>query len=236
MSQTIPITNIEKQSKSLTTKYDTVQMTFYITYVLLLTTGTITLVEAIATNNSVIRHIMNLETCISLIAGYFYSQFINKMNTDRGNINYKEINEMRYTDWFITTPIMILVIMLSLGYMNNQKVHLLIYITTALLNFGMLFSGYLGEINTISKSTATIIGFIFFTAMFSIIYISFVHGSKSLFNYTLFGLYFIIWSIYGIVYLFDEENKNIIFNILDLISKCIIGIGLWAYFTKTIVL
>jgi bacteriorhodopsin len=235
MSQTVPIANIEKQSKSLTTKFDTVKMTFYITYVLLLTTGTVTLVEAIATHNSVLRHIMNLETCISLIAGYFYSQFINKMNADRGNIDYKEINEMRYTDWFITTPIMILVIMLSLGYVNNQKVHLHIYLSAALLNFAMLFSGYLGEVNTISKTTACIIGFVFFAAMFSVIYFSFVRGSKSLFNYTLFGLYFIIWSIYGIVYLFDEETKNIIFNILDLISKCIIGLGLWAYFTKTIV-
>ena len=41
-----------------------------------LTTATITFIEAISTKTPQIRHIMNLETVISVVAAYFYKQFI----------------------------------------------------------------------------------------------------------------------------------------------------------------
>lgn len=233
---------------------------FYFTYVLLLTTGTITLIEAISTNSPAIRHVMNLETCISLIAGYFYSQFIAKVttvtnantnantntntnantntNTNTNSIiNYKDINETRYNDWFITTPLMILVIMISLSYNNTGRlsIHIGTYITAILLNFGMLYSGYLGEKNTISKKTGCTVGFLFFIGLFALIYFQFVKGSSKLFNFVLFGIYLVIWGLYGIVYLLDEERKNVAYNVLDLISKCFVGLGLWMYFTKILI-
>jgi len=40
--------------------------------------------------------------------------------------------------------------------------------------------------------------------------------------------------MYGIVYNFNEMNKNIITNYLDLTAKCLIGIGLWVYYVKII--
>jgi hypothetical protein len=46
----------------------------------------------------------------------------------------------------------------------------------------------------------------------------------------------VVWSLYGLVYLLGDVYKNIAFNLLDLIAKCFIGIGLWAYFAKIIVL
>lgn len=219
---------------------------FYFTYVLLLTTGTITLIEAISTNSPAIRHVMNLETCISLIAGYFYSQFIAKVTTVTNTnantnvnsiINYKDINETRYNDWFITTPLMILVIMISLSYNNTGRlsIHIGTYITAILLNFGMLYSGYLGEKNTISKKTGCTVGFLFFIGLFALIYFQFVKGSSKLFNFVLFGIYLVIWGLYGIVYLLDEEKKNVAYNVLDLIAKCFVGLGLWLYFTKILV-
>ena len=231
----LPATKVDEHAKTVSTRFDLVKMTFYITYVLLLTTGTITFIEALATPNPVIRHVMNLETCISIIAGYFYSQFTTKITVDKGTIDYKDINEMRYNDWFITTPLMILVIMLSLSYNNNQKVHLPVYALAAFFNSAMLYSGYLGEKGTISKTTGCLVGFAFFIGLFGLIWFNFVRGSKLSFNYALFGVYFFIWSIYGIVYLLDEETKNIAYNILDVTAKCFVGLGLWAYFTKIIV-
>jgi hypothetical protein len=38
------------------------------------------------------------------------------------------------------------------------------------------------------------------------------------------------------VYLLDEESKQFATNILDLIAKCLIGLGLWAYYTKIIII
>ena len=49
---------------------------FYITYVFLMTTATITFIEAIRTKDIKIRNILNLETCISVVAAVFYSKFV----------------------------------------------------------------------------------------------------------------------------------------------------------------
>lgn len=228
--QTTKITS----EQTVSTKFDTVKFTFYFTYILLITTGTITLVEALATTNPIVRHVMNLETCISIIAGYFYSQFITKVTTGSSVIDYKSINEMRYNDWVITTPLMLLALMIALSYNNKESVHIGTYISAVLLNFGMLYTGYLGEKNTISKQSGCIFGFIFFVALFALIYFSFVKGSKA-FNFMLFGIYVLIWGLYGFVYLLDEENKNIMYNILDVTAKCFVGLGLWTYFTKILV-
>lgn len=231
----IPTTKIATE-KTVSTKFDLVQFTFYLTYVLLITTGTITFVEALATKSPIVRHVMNLETSISIIAGYFYSQFVDKVTTANGGIvDYKAINETRYNDWFITTPLMILALMLALSYNNKSSVHVGAYVSAVILNFAMLYSGYLGEKNTISKGTGCLIGFIFFIGLFGLIYLSFVKGSPSKFNFILFGIYAVIWGIYGVVYLLDEENKNIAYNILDVTAKCFVGLGLWTYFTKILV-
>jgi hypothetical protein len=49
-----------------------VKFSFHLTYVFLLTTASITFIEAIGTTNPVVRHVLNIETAVSLIAGYFY--------------------------------------------------------------------------------------------------------------------------------------------------------------------
>ena len=48
-----------------------VKLTFYITYVFLMTTATITFIESITTDDVRARHILNLETCISVVATFF---------------------------------------------------------------------------------------------------------------------------------------------------------------------
>ena len=67
----------EEKRKNPTQYY--VKYSFVITYILLLTTGTITFIEAMRTQVPAVRHIMNLETCISIVAGYFYSVFVQKI-------------------------------------------------------------------------------------------------------------------------------------------------------------
>lgn len=220
------ITNIEHDKNFF------LKTTFYVTYTLLLTTAVITFIEAIRTPNAKIRHILNLETCISCIAGYFYSVFLTKINDK--NLNWKTITETRYIDWCITTPLMLLALCLVLSMNVNKVVQLKIIGSVILLNYVMLYFGYLGERKSINRIFATIFGFIAFFLMFLIIYLNYVKPKYSTANYILFGIYFTVWSLYGVVYLFDEEYKNSITNILDLTSKCFMGIGLWIYYTNTI--
>lgn len=213
-------------------KQNVLKNTFSITYTLLLTTAIITFIEAIRTPNPRIRHILNLETCISFVASYFYSIFMTQINEK--DVNWSHITQTRYVDWSITTPMMLLALCLVLSMNTDTVIHLKIIVLIVLLNYIMLLFGYLGEIKTIERIYATIFGFIAFLLMYFIIFINFVKPKYSRANYVLFGIYFIVWSLYGIVYLFDEEYKNMITNILDLTAKCIIGLGLWVYYTNII--
>jgi bacteriorhodopsin len=202
--------------------------TFHLTYVVLLTTGTITIIEALRTANPMVRHILNLETCISIVAAYFYSVFLEKI---KGPYTWPEITKIRYLDWSITTPIMLLALGLAMTYNNGTHLHLSLILTVVCLNYLMLGVGYLGETQRLPRIEAFVIGFIPFFIMFWLIY-----GlvGKSVANKVLFWLYFVVWSMYGVVYLLDEETKQILTNLLDLIAKCFIGLGLWAYYTQII--
>ena len=209
-----------------------VYFSFYITYVLLLTTATITIIEAIRTQNPTIRHVLNLETCISIIAGYFYSMFVAKLDIQNKQINWLEITQTRYIDWCITTPMMLLTLCIVLGNNIQKTVPFGIFLIIVLFNYLMLYIGYLGEQEKINRIFASIFGFIPFIGMFYLIFSRFVLPKYRLDNYILFTIYVSIWSLYGIVYLLPEESKNIAMNILDAIAKCFMGLGLWAYYTK----
>jgi len=209
-----------------------VHLSFMFTYIALLTTGTICFIESIRTPIPMIRHIFNLETCISIVAAYFYYMFLEKLKT---RASWSEITTYRYLDWAMTTPMMLLVLCATLGYTIKRKVFLPILLVILVLNYIMLGLGYLGENNTIDKTVAWSTSFVSFFAMFSLIYYYYVRPKYSLSNSVLFWLYLVVWSFYGVAYVLDEESKNILFNTLDLISKCLIGLGLWVYFTRIVV-
>lgn len=212
-------------------------MSFTITYILLLTTALITFIEAMRTNIPVIRHIFNLETSISLVASYFYSLFVAKITTVEENnkpIDWTELTRIRYTDWAITTPLMLIALSVVLGHSIKIEIKFIMILSVILLNYIMLISGYLGEVNVIPRLQGLIIGFIAFFSMFFIIYIYFIKPKYNYTNYLLFGIYIVVWSIYGIVYMFNQVNKNIIMNLLDCIAKCFVGIFLWIYYTGLI--
>ena len=72
-----------------------INSSFYVTYAFLMTTATITFIEALRTKDAKVRNILNLETCISVVAAFFYTQFIKKIketNEENKEVNYREIN------------------------------------------------------------------------------------------------------------------------------------------------
>jgi bacteriorhodopsin len=215
---------------------ETYIFSFYLTYVLLLTTATITFIEALRTKIPAVQHIMNLETCISLIACYFYSVFNMKINEyeETRDIDWNELTQIRYVDWAITTPLMLLVLALVLSFNSKTIIKLKWFAAIIFFNYVMLYTGYLGETGNLERMFADIMGFVAFFITFCIIFVQYVLPRFSLDNYILFGIYLVVWGAYGIAYNFSEINKNIFMNYLDLTSKCLIGIGLWIYYTKII--
>ena len=179
-------------------KDELVKMTFYITYVFLLTTATITFIEAMRTKDAKIRNILNLETCISVVASYFYGKFVNDI--EKEGVNYKKINLTRYTDWYITTPIMLLVLVLALLYNTGGRLNFFTFLKILVLNFTMLTFGYLGETGAISKMNGQIFGFAAFFALYGFIYKTFLSKKYIFDNSILYWSFVIFWSGYGLLY------------------------------------
>ena len=223
-----------------------VKSSFYFTYIFLITTGTICFIEALRNPVPQIRHIMNLETCISVVAGYFYGLFVDKINKAEKEAQESEenkelelplekINDMRYTDWAISTPLMLLVLCMVLGYENKITVTFLPFIGILLFNFLMLGSGYLGELGKLTRTMANSIGFLFFFLMYGIIWKIYMTGSKITYqSKIIFWLFVGLWAMYGVFYQTDKMTKVFGYNILDLLAKAFVGIFFWFYLTKSI--
>ena len=85
------------------------------------------------------------------------------MNDENKEINYKQINFTRYTDWMITTPIMLLVLCLVFVYNSGGNLTAWFFLLVLILNYLMLGAGYAGELNVIPKRYFGLIwGFVFF--------------------------------------------------------------------------
>ena len=98
----------------------------------------------------------------------------------------------------------------------------------------MLGTGYLGEIKKIPRNIALAGGFLFFFMLYGLLYYTFLLGKNNFDDKLIYWAFVIFWVFYGVVYNLDEENKNIVYNVLDLFSKCFVGIFFWAYLTKVI--
>jgi hypothetical protein len=201
---------------------------FTVTYILLLTTGTITCIESMRTRIPMIRHIFNLETCISIVAAYFYSQFMEKLT--KNPVNWTEIQQLRYLDWAITTPMMWIVFCAALAYNIKRKVSWFLIALILCLNYAMLGLGYLGDRGNLEKPMAAFLSFLVLFSMFGLVYQSFIRPKYNRFNWILYLVYLVTWSLYGVVYFL--ESRQLGFNVLDIFSKCLVGIGLWIYYTR----
>jgi hypothetical protein len=148
------------------------------------------------------------------------------------------VTPKRYIDWVITTPSMLLTLMIYLIYLNKRvenktneldfftivKENSNVFIPVLLLNWLMLLFGYLGEMRTIPVLLGVFLGFIPFLIYYYIIYVNYVTQNTS--GYLLFWYFFFFWSLYGFVAVLPYYLKNSFYNILDLFAKNFFGIFL----------
>lgn len=175
-----------------------------------------------------IRQLLILEVIVQIIEGMFYVWLAYNF-TKIINITPK-----RYIDWAITTPTMLITLILYLIYLNNKKnkldffkilkENLYIIIPILLLNWLMLLFGYLGEMKIIPVLLGVFLGFIPFLIYYYMIYVNYVQPNTN--GYLLFFYFFIFWSLYGIVAILPYYIKNSFYNILDLFAKNFFGLFL----------
>jgi bacteriorhodopsin len=215
-----------------------VKFTFMLTYILLLTTATLTFIEAMRNKIPSVRHVLNLETCISLVAGYFYSVFLGQIDQAEKlgtPIIWADITKTRYIDWSITTPMMLLTLCIVLFQQSGIEITVSTIFTILGLNYLMLVTGILGEFEILPRFLACIVAFIFFSLMFGWIYTTFVQPKPTLIGQIMFIIYLVVWGLYGVFYMLEESVKNIGYNVLDCIAKCLIGNFLFVYYSKMVV-
>ena len=177
-----------------------IKSSFYFTYVMLFTTGTITLIEALRTKTPYVRHVMNLETCISIVAAFFYGIFVKKIEawSERdAKFDYEELTRIRYNDWMITTPIMLLVLSIVLANENKKEAHLWLYLVVAMLDIAMLVLGYMGEVHTMNKGVSAVASFACFVAIFALVFMQFMGRGSPKVAWVTFAVFVVVWSMYG---------------------------------------
>ena len=238
----------------------TVKNTVKFSLIVQLITGIITLYGLFITlddKHNILRGILGLETLVQFVELSFYIwiayasvklpnfqkfiTFVKKFEDsdyDNTPLNYKDIIIDRYTDWMITTPVMLVTTIMFMKYeekriedkleeepvkfwdfIKNYKTEILVI---SFYNLMMLLSGYIGEKNIISKYITTPVGFFFFYKSFKLIYTDFAQKSKL--GKQIFTFLLSIWSLYGVAALLPIKEKNISYNLLDLVSKNFYGL------------
>jgi len=214
-----------------------IRTSFFMTFLILFGSSFITILEALTTSQDYIRHILNVETAVGFIAGYVYSIILSKLK-DKDDFpdadTERDIMKLRYLDWMVTTPLLIISLLLFIQSQSSTKIRWYQFMIPILLNYMMLFNGYVGEFMTPSKKIeGGILGFSFFALLILSLYHAL--GSTSFFMKWIFACFVFIWSLYGVVYFIkDTKWKHISYNMLDLISKCFFGLFCWFYFIQII--
>jgi hypothetical protein len=181
---------------------------------------------------SIIRQLLIIELTVQIIEGIFYFWLAYNF-TKAINITPK-----RYIDWVITTPTMLITLIMYLIYLNKKvenktseldfltllKDNSIIIIPVVILNWLMLLFGYLGEMKIIPVLLGVFLGFIPFLIYYYLIYVNYVTQNSS--GYLLFWYFFFFWSLYGFVAVLPYYLKNTFYNILDLFAKNFFGLFL----------
>ena len=183
-----------------------------------------------------LKQLLQLEVVVQIVESMFYIWLIRNFKT------IENITPFRYIDWIITTPTMLFQLMAFLKhdiYSDTGsfiKVYKKEISQILLLNWTMMIIGLLGETKQISMNMASSIGFIPFVSYFGMIYHHFVPRDKNSDNFTVkikvFWYYVIVWGLYGVASFFPYEQKNSMYNILDLFAKNFYGLFLVWYISK----
>ena len=185
----------------------------------------------------VLNEILTVETLVQGVELFFYIYFLKSM----ASTNLQDMGSIRYFDWAITTPTMLLTTVIYFKYqeyiqknikkplrfwdfVKENKQNIIIIFVSNLL---MLLYGYFGEKNIIDMTSSILGGFIFFAITFNTIYKNYALNTSS--SMKIFYFILGIWGLYGVAALLNPYDKNNAFNILDIFAKNFFG--LYLYYT-----
>jgi hypothetical protein len=183
----------------------------------------------IGPNDVLLRDLLSVELFVQSIEFIFYVwmiYFFHKVS--------KNITPVRYIDWSITTPLMLITLVAYLKHDGMRPTRLREFINEhsssivkiVLLNASMLGFGLLGELGILNPYTSTALGFIPFALNFKYIKDTFLPDGGMNSKNILFYWFVFFWSLYGVFAVMSYTIKNTGYNILDIFAKNFFGVFL----------
>lgn len=189
-----------------------------------------------------LKTVLSLETLVQCIQFGFYLWLVS-------HFHLPSLARHRYLDWLVTTPVMLLSVMIYLEYEQHKTRETLdqdqasatltafvrTHATTLLVvlgaNFAMLLFGYLGEIDALSKTTVLVCGTGALLMAFGTMQRKFaLHSSKL--GKTVFAITAVVWLLYGVAFMLPTVPKNLAYNALDIVAKNFFGAFLFTQVWK----
>jgi len=214
----------------------------YISLFIQIITGIVTFIGIfikLKPEDYILNEILIIETFVQIIEFIFYVWLIYALKS-----SFKDVTPVRYIDWVITTPTMLVGTIFFMMYNkkeefeninenkneNKQNLRAMDIIKKdykliseiLIYNTLMLLFGYLGEINYLDKYISFGLGTIFLFLTFGKVYYNYVLNNTT--NDRLFKFMFFFWSLYGVAYLLSYDYKNAMYNILDVFAKNFYGL------------
>jgi bacteriorhodopsin len=186
--------------------------------------------------DELLKDLLKVELLVQIIEFTFYILLIFYYNKVSRNIT-----PLRYIDWAITTPLMLITLSAFLNHNGTTSNRLTDFLSTykgpllkiILLNASMLFFGLVGEFGYLNPYLSTTLGFIPFVLNFKYIKDTFL-PSEDKYKNGLFYWFVFFWALYGVCAVMNYTNKNSGYNILDIFAKNFFGLFLaYTVWTKT---
>lgn len=175
------------------------------------------------------RGIAVLELVILFIAACFYVYIVDH---NLGTATPFQLR-VRYLDWLLTTPLMLMVLILI--YNQGPTISAVLkqewrqVVGVAILTMAMVVFGYIAHSKSLSwKLVMSTLGFACLIGLFVWIYSRRdPDKDQGLFWYTV-----VVWSLYGLAYFAPFLWRNISYNILDMVAKPVFAIILVSQSSK----
>lgn len=135
----------------------------------------------------------------------------------------------RYADWFLSTPTMLLSFVMYAVFLYDRHLSLAGFFTdygwltvgVAALDVMMLIFGLLAEWKWIDRAMGVYCGLVPYVIMFTLV---FVYVQTTPWGYVFLSLQAIVWGLYGLAAMLAYRPKNILYNLLDVLSKNVYGV------------
>lgn len=140
----------------------------------------------------------------------------------------------RYIDWYFSTPAMLISTAMFFAHRRREDLLSVVDIRVApnmylaiALNALMLSFGLVAELRLLPRLLSVVLGTAAFTASFS--FLGRYVDDADLISVVLFFSMLGVWLLYGVAAVLPYAPKNVMYNLLDVLSKNFYGVFLFVY-------